>query len=202
MNYTEAYNTFKCYKALKLHFVSDNYDYYRYNGKTPKSTYDDFIKSKERQFCERLTKKYQKKTPSFLLANLSEFPNVYIRDLLNESYDTFYKKWTTQRLSNAAYIFRSEIDKIQEIQFKDLFSCDEQRLPNLIHYYIRGEISKETVCIIMKITNCAEYFDTQMKDNLFWNYEKRKFDKYLPFVRLKPKYAKSLLDKFGTIEYK
>ena len=44
----EAYEAYKIYHALKLHFNSD-YDYTKYNGKA-KVTVDSYLKRKDRTF--------------------------------------------------------------------------------------------------------------------------------------------------------
>ena len=50
----EAYDAYKIYHALKLHFTSD-YDYNKYNGKANVSV-DSFLKRNDRPFFGRVSR--------------------------------------------------------------------------------------------------------------------------------------------------
>lgn len=198
------YDTFKYYRSLKLHFSSPSYDFKKYKGRTKNTSELDYQASKDKFWCEKITKKYQNKTPSFLLCSLSNNPNSYIRDLaVNSQFHIDYNKWLSYKKAQF-YRFNDDISKIQELNFKDLFSCDASRIPALFNYHIRQEIDKETVCILIKLTNCLEFFEENMKNNIFWKQFGLSYIKYLPFVILEKedKFKQILLDKFGTIEYK
>ena len=51
----EAYDAYKIYHALKLHFTS-NYDYTKYNGKANASV-DSFLKRNDRPFFGKVARK-------------------------------------------------------------------------------------------------------------------------------------------------
>jgi len=52
----EAFEAYKIYHALKLHFTSD-YDYTKYHGKA-KVTVDSYLKRKDRPFFAKVARKY------------------------------------------------------------------------------------------------------------------------------------------------
>ena len=65
----EVYQT---YLAFKNHFTKDNYDYFRYCGKT-KASKTSFNKRKDRYFFERMSrKKSDDEIQRFFLANFSQ----------------------------------------------------------------------------------------------------------------------------------
>ena len=65
----EAYEAYKIYHALKLHFNSD-YDYNKYNGKA-KVTVDSYLKRKDRPFFAKVARKYltSENTKNFFISN-------------------------------------------------------------------------------------------------------------------------------------
>ena len=62
----EAYDAYKIYHALKLHFTS-NYDYTKYNGKANVST-DSFLKRNDRPFFGKVARKYKEDTKDFFVS--------------------------------------------------------------------------------------------------------------------------------------
>ena len=65
----EAFEAYKIYHALKLHFTSD-YDYAKYNGKA-KVTVDSYLKRKDRPFFAKVARKYMttENTKNFFISN-------------------------------------------------------------------------------------------------------------------------------------
>ena len=54
-----SYEAYTLYLAIKLHFTSDNYDFYRHNAKV-NSSFNTFLKRNDRFFFHKLTTKYNK----------------------------------------------------------------------------------------------------------------------------------------------
>ena len=54
-----SYESYTLYLAIKLHFTSDNYDFYRHNAKV-NSSFNTFLKRNDRFFFHKLTTKYNK----------------------------------------------------------------------------------------------------------------------------------------------
>ena len=69
MNEIEAY---QMYLALRLHFTTENYDYFKYNGKVSASL-KSFDKRKDKYLFKKLTKKYDESTIlNYYIANFIE----------------------------------------------------------------------------------------------------------------------------------
>ena len=68
-----GYEAFGLYQSLKLHFTTDSYDYFKYNGKT-KVTVTAFENRKDKYHFYKLSRKYTNKEDliNFIVANLIE----------------------------------------------------------------------------------------------------------------------------------
>lgn len=188
------FETFKYYKTLKLHFSTESYDFFAYKGKTRSINKEKFETSKDRFWAQKIAKTYDKKAPSFFVANFSENPKYYIRDLATDSQcDRVYKQWSSVRKAQL-YNLKSDLNNMSD----DL----DEELNLLFKRYIRKEISKETACIILKQVGCIEQINEENKGDIIWNEYYLAFKKYIPFVNLKKEYEQILLDKFGKIGYK
>ena len=53
--YYPGYNAYKTYVALKNHFKSDSYDYFKYKGKA-RVKEETFLKRKDKFFFEKIRK--------------------------------------------------------------------------------------------------------------------------------------------------
>jgi len=191
------YETFKLYRALKFHFYSD-YDYFAAKGRIKNASPKAYEASPERYWAERLTKKWESKTPNFLLANLSE-DKLHITALVNdESCDRRYRQWASRRNARA-YHLKNVMKHLGDQE--DECICDNSTLPKLYHRYIQGDIDKDSMAIIMRLTNCMEDWNEQMKDNPYWNNRKDKLVKYLPFIPVKSNFVTILVDKGWEVCY-
>ena len=52
-----GFDVYKTYLVVKLHFASDTYDYYKYDGKV-NAKLDTFTKRKDRYFFHKLSTRY------------------------------------------------------------------------------------------------------------------------------------------------
>ena len=52
-----GFDVYKTYLAVKLHFTTDTYDYYKYGGKV-NTKLDTFTKRKDRYFFHKLSTRY------------------------------------------------------------------------------------------------------------------------------------------------
>ena len=75
----EAYDAYKIYHALKLHFTS-NYDYSKYHGKT-KVSVDSFLKRNDRPFFGKVARTYKDDTKDFFISNFIVNPKAGLETL-------------------------------------------------------------------------------------------------------------------------
>ena len=69
MTENTGFETYKLYHALKLHFTSDSYDYFKYNGKS-RVNYTNFSSNASKYQFAKLSRKYNlDEMKNFLVAN-------------------------------------------------------------------------------------------------------------------------------------
>ena len=77
-----GFDVYKTYLAVKLHFASDTYDYYKYGGKV-NAKLDTFTKRKDRYFFHKLSTKYaETDILDFFVANFLSDSKRWIGNLL------------------------------------------------------------------------------------------------------------------------
>ena len=77
-----GFDVYKTYLAVKLHFTSDTYDYYKYGGKV-NAKLETFTKRKDRYFFHKLSTKYaEADILDFFVANFLADSKRWIGNLL------------------------------------------------------------------------------------------------------------------------
>jgi len=189
-----AFEVYKEYVALKQHFSTESYDYFRYGGKS-KLKPESFQKRKDKIFFEKLAKHTD--VHGFLVANLSVNEKLWIRDLAySENAELNYKNWSKYNQA-LTYNFKQDLSKIDS-NFNKNFICEDHQHPILLKKYLANEISLETLCILVDVTNALKYWNKEMEFDLVWDMLKIKIKKYIPFIKYeKEKYKKIALDFFS-----
>ena len=188
-----AFDAYKEYVALKNHFTKDNYDYIKYNGHSRVKA-DSFNKRKDKVFFEKLAK--HPDVHGFLLANLSDNPKHWIRDLAySEDAELTYKDWL-KRNQSLTYNYRKDFKKIMESMNED------QHHPSAIRLYLGGEISLESLCIYVKMVDAISKWNTRLEYDPIWKEIRMKIEKYSPFVKFeKPKIKQIMVDILDQLDY-
>lgn len=188
-----AFEVYKDYLALKNHFSNKNYDYFKYKGKV-RTSVDSFNKRKDKIFFEKLAK--NKEFHEFLVSNLSEDPKLWIRDLAySDDALKRYLNWK-KRQQSLSYTFKNDLSKLNS-DFDSNLLCKNGH-PILLKLYLGGEISLETLCIVLKMTKSVKYWNKSMEYDPVWEDIRNKVIKYTPFLKYdEEKFLKIVLDKFG-----
>ena len=138
----EAYRQFL---ALKLHFTSEHYDYFKYNGKH-NATVASFEKRTDKRFFRRLVKKNIDLT-EYYVANF-----VNGKEWISQFEDSVWKEWLA-RSQSIEYNFINDAEKLltSAENFDIIFKCDEGTHPKLLRAYLGKKISLETLVIFDSI---------------------------------------------------
>lgn len=187
-----AFEAYKEYIALKNHFSKPDYDFIKYNGKTGLK-YSSFEKRKDKIFFEKLSK--IEDLVGFLIANFSENPKLWIRELAySDSAQTTYQNWK-KRNQSLTYLFKAEL--------KNIFDEPKgQHHPAAIRLYLSGKISLETLCIFAAMTDAVSLWDSKFEYDPIWEDLRFKIVKYTPFIKYdKSKIKKIMLDIMNEIDY-
>lgn len=184
-----AYST---YVALKNHFTSDSYDYFKYQKKSNVSS-KSLDKRSDKYFFFRLAKKGDT-VEDFLVANLIENPNIWVGELLSDKGEVTYKDWKRKRES-LSYAFKEEIEFFNGLVPKDLdemFAVKSGEHPVIIKKYFQKEISLETLIILNELLTFMKKYDTIINDPLY-NEVSRMCKKYRPFMDIDTSKCKSII---------
>ena len=188
------YETYVLYLAIKTHFTTVSYDFFKYN-KSIKVKEETFNKRKDKIFFQKLA--LHPEVEDFLVANLSLNPKIYIRSLAySEECKKTYKSWISKKLS-LTYIFKNEVNTLQNNFNENIISKDNNH-PILFKQYLADVISKETLCIILTLNpQIISYWDDKLKYDLLWQEQRLNIIKYIPFIDFDhEKFKKILLDNF------
>lgn len=178
-----GYEAFCLYNSLKLHFNSDSYDYFRYNGKVNTSV-GAFENRKDKWHFYKLSRRFTNVDIccDFLVANLVHNHDVWVGHLLTNEADVEYRK-RQKVIQSLTYTFTNEIGSLMNHSSpNDLFISQEGQYPELLQKLLHDEISIETVCILNQLLQFLPTWDKKITDTIHYPNISRKIKKYTPFV--------------------
>ena len=171
--------TYLLYHALKLHFTSDNYDFFKYGGKTRlnSSTYDN---SSDKAIFYRLSKKKDPK--GIIISNLLINEKIYVRDLLTNDAERVYNKWLGVNQS-LQYKYLSDLNLMNN-DFDKNFIVIDNKYPIALSMYLREKINIETIIILDRLINMTKVWNKKISlfDDILWKSIYLRISKYSPFV--------------------
>lgn len=183
---TDAFDIYTMYLALKQHFTTESYDYFKYHGRV-KANKESFLRRRDRYFFHKISKK--KDPLHFLLANFVEKGDFYIGDNPD---DEIYLKWKGNQ-EKLTYTFKNDIDQL-ESPFYDNFKTDGQH-PLVLQLFYQKKISKESLIIINDIfrNEIFDYWNEVISDPVVWPQTYKLLTKYKPFLSYDKKKLFSIL---------
>ena len=201
MTENSGFAAYALWNALKLHFTSESYDYFKYNGKTNVSK-QTFTTNKSKYQFYKLSRKYDiEELKNFYIANFIQGKGDWVGDLLQDG-DENYTKWQKTQQS-LTYTFENDImymfDSVDGAEFwhiDDYFKPIDGGWPMLITKMMHDKISLETVCILVDILGCMPKWEKQITEDIIWPTHQRIIKKYTPFIQYdKEKFTKFLKEK-------
>lgn len=183
MTETTGFEAYALYQSIKLHFTSDSYDFFRYNGKTNVSK-DNFSRNKAKYSFYKLSRKYSiEELKSFYIANFLETNVNWVGDISGIEGEENYKKWQ-KRNQSLTYRFEQDIIGLLNATQSppEMLVVEDGQYPLLLKEMTYGNISIETVCILNDIMNFLPMWDKKISDDVIWPTYKRKIEKYTPFI--------------------
>jgi hypothetical protein len=193
-----GFEVYQMYLSLKLHFTKDDYDFFKFNGKT-RASQESFEKRNDSYFFKKLASKYERdRILEYFVSNFVSDNKGYIKDIIRPSGERIYSDWK-KRQQSFQYNFREEIsnlleniDSPYEENFNNLFTCTKGNHPKIIISYMRKEISVETLVVFDKCLNFSERMDTILTDPI-WKQIKTQVVKYAPFLPIDCKKYKPII---------
>ena len=191
-----GYEAYCLYNSLKLHFSSDSYDYFRYNGKIS-SSIEAFENRKDKYYFYKLSRRFtnEEQARDFIVANLVNDSNVWVGHLLTEESDIEYRK--RQKIIQAlTYSFTNEIGSLMSLENpNDLLMVHDGNYPTLLTKLLQGDVSIETVCIMNSMMNFIPMWDKKISDTIHYPKVSKTIRKYTPFIKFEPTKYKIILKK-------
>ena len=178
------FDSYKCYLSLKNHFTKDNYDYFKYCGKS-RASLQSFYKRRDRFWFEKVSRqKTDQEVVDFFVANFvscDDPETLWIGEMIKEG-ETRYQNWQ-KKVQSLSYIFKEESQNLfGDNKFEDVFKCSKGH-PIVLKNFLSGKISLETLVIYDKIFLFGNKFDKKLKDPV-WETVSRRIKKYNPFLNI------------------
>ena len=187
-------SAYAMFNAIKLHFTTDSYDYFRYHGKSG-VTADKFSIRKDKFTFYKLSRKYRlEDLKNFYVANLLEKDVNWIGDINNLDGEETYKKWQ-KRNQSLTYRFEQDIiHLLNDVQSPNqMLMIEDGQYPSLLKEVMYSTIAVETLVILNDIMNFFPMWDKKIADTIVWPSMRLKFVKYSPFINYdKSKYVEIL----------
>lgn len=188
------FEAYKTYCAVKSHFLTDSYDFFKYNGKVKASPHTFETRSDKYSFY-KLSK--HSDPLGYLVANLSEDPNLWVGELFDNRYQAVYASYI-KRKESLTYIFNNDIDYLKE-NFEENFKVANGDYPYLLKLYVQKKISKETFIIIQDCVRFFSKWNKQIDDPVLWPKIALNCKKYYQFMDYdKDKYCAILRERFSS----
>jgi hypothetical protein len=193
MTENTGFEAYRLYSALKLHFTSSSYDYFKYNGKTNVSQ-ESFLKRKDKYSFYKLSRKYTlDELQNFYVANFVYGDSSWVGEMTGPSGEDTYKKW--QKINQSlTYQFENDtVNLIGDEPADKMLAVHDGQHPRLLTEVMSGNISIETMVILNDIMNFFPMWNKKIGDDIIWPTWCRKCERYTPFVSYdKSKFIKLL----------
>jgi hypothetical protein len=189
-----GFSAFALWNALRLHFTSDSYDYFKYNGKTNVSK-SSFMNRKDKYHFYKLSRKYSiEELRSFYIANFLVKEVAWVGDLIGPEGEENYRKWQKR---NQSLTYRFEQDIIGLFNAlpspEEMLKVNDGQHPVLLEEVMQDTITIETMVILNDIMNFFPMWHKKINDTIVWPSWERKCLKYTPFVEYDKAKFKAIL---------
>lgn len=187
-----GYDLYGLYQAVKLHFNSDTYNFFQYDGKTRISV-DAFQKRRDKFLFHRLARKYRdEEMVPFLVSNFVHSDDNWTKSLLEEEAEQTYRNW--KRITDSmSKIYEEDLRKIATKEtFNDLFRVEDGQFPKLLVAFLQKDVTIETMVILNNIFNFIQIWDKKISDDIIYPKISRKIRKYGSFLNVNVEKYKTL----------
>ena len=180
-----GYDLYCTYQAIKLHFTSEKYNFFQYDGKTRVSV-EAFQKRRDKFLFHRLARKYRDdEMVPFLVANFVHSDDNWTKSLLEDQAEETYRDWrrTTDSMTK---VYLEDLQKVcpDPKEFNNLFKVEDGQFPKLLVSFMQKEITIETMVILNNIFDFIRIWDKKISDDIIYPKMSRKIRKYGAFLNV------------------
>ena len=202
MTENTGFAAYALWNALKLHFTSDSYDYFKYHGKTNVSK-QSFTIRKDKYYFYKLSRKYSlEELKNYYVANMIGGNGEWVGEMVGPNGEEVYAKWqkTQQSLTytteNDTIGLFDGVDGAEFWSMDDYFKPVDGGWPMIITKLMHDKVKLETVCILIDTIGCMPRWEKQITEDIVWPSYHRLIKKYTPFIQYdKDKFTKFLKEK-------
>lgn len=172
------------YIAVKLHFTTENYNFFAGSGKA-KISEEAFNKRKDKYKFHKLARMLKdEEVVPFLFSNFVHDTKIWSKDLISDDAMEIYNEWK-RKTESLSYIFENEFRKILDLgNINDVFAVNEGSHPEVLSMFLQGELSIETMVILNKIMNFLVRWDKQITDDVIYPKVAMRIRKYSSFLTI------------------
>ncbi len=186
-----ALETYQLFASLKLHFNSDSYSYFKYQGKT-RANKESFIQRKDRFYYQKLSRKYDsEQMVDFLVSNLLK-ELTWVGNLLDDEAHDNYLAYL-KRKQSLTYTFADDLDRFFSKEPPELAFKVGSGLPPILNTIMCGTMSPETFVILDRFIGFSESLNKTLDDDYLWSKYKALPRKFHPFLSYDKDKMKSIL---------
>ena len=179
MKVISGYGVFCIYFALKLHFISETYDYFKYKGKLHTARYDKFIKRKDKHFFEQIRKLFNydvDKITQYIIANLVN-DKEHVSDFDMDS----YLEWSGN-IQATEYNLKKVLKDYNITQENIKYKESKGSYPLLFDLLLKKKMNIESFILLDEKFNFLDTYKDIMPEPYLWEKYKLKCKKYKPFM--------------------
>ncbi len=187
-----GYDLYCTYQAIKLHFTSEQYNFFHYDGKT-KVSVDSFQKRRDKFLFHRLARKYRDdEMVPFLVSNFVYSDGNWTKSLLEEEAEQTYREW--KRVTDSmSKVYVDDLQKIATKEtFNELFKVEDGQFPKLLVAFLQKDVTIETMVILNNIFDFIRIWDKKISDDIIYPKISRKIRKYGSFLNVNVEKYKTL----------
>lgn len=191
-----GYDLYCLYQGVKLHFTSENYNFFQYDGKTRVSV-DAFQRRRDKFLFHRLARKYRDdEMVPFLVSNFVHSDDNWTKSLLEDEAEQTYKEWK-RKTDSMSKIYEEDLRKIcpDPKEFNKLFEVKDGQFPTLLVALLQKEVTIETMVILNNILRFIPIWDKKVTDDIIYPKVSRKIRKYGAFLTVDTNKYKQLTKK-------
>lgn len=191
----DAFEAYKHFLALKRHFTTKHYDYFKYKGVVNVKK-DRFDIRNDKYFFHKLSK--HKDLTNFLIALFAYGKqDLWIGDIMrNEESEKLYNQWLKVKQS-LSYTFASDLEKFNE-DLVSSFVVNQGQHPHALKLLLRKDINIETFIIINDILRFTSSWNRDIIEKIVWPEVRQRCKKYHPFLNYDKKiFNEIIVDKFN-----
>ena len=193
-------DVYRTYLSVRNHFTNDNYNFFKFGGKT-KASSSAFEKRRDRYIFDKVSKDYKDDEVALLfVSNFVAKEKFWIGNTLSEESRNIYTMWR-KKIQSLSYIFENDVKAIideindREIDFDSVFKIQDGQHPIILRLTLADRVSLESFLILYKILDFFPQFNRRIEETIIWPDYYKKCVKYEPFVKVDMTRFKFILKK-------